>query len=71
MSVKKFASYEAIERLWLRITQLFNKKLENVAHKDASGRLVEPAHKLSFGPYEYDGTKDVSVTIYDGEYNNE
>lgn len=68
---KKFAAYEAIERLWQRITQRYDKKFEHVAHKDANGRIVEPMHKLSFGPYEYDGTKDVSVTIYDGEYHNE
>ena len=25
-------------------------------------------HKLKFGPYEYDGSKDVIVEIYDGDY---
>ena len=70
MSVKKFATYEAIDRLWVRIKQLFDKKFEHVAHKDQDGRLVEPVHKLTFGPYEYDGTKDITVTVYDGEYHD-
>lgn len=39
--------------------------------KIEDGLLVEPMHTLKFGPYEYDGSKDVSVTIYDGEYNDE
>ena len=43
----------------------------NKIQRDADGLLVEPLHKLTFGPYEYDGTKDVSVTIYDGEYKYE
>ena len=43
----------------------------NLLKVEAEGLQVDPLHKLSFGPYEYDGTKDVSVTIYDGEYTNE
>ena len=43
----------------------------NLLKAEQDGMVVEPLHTLSFGPYEYDGSKDVSVTIYDGEYNNE
>ena len=32
------------------------------------GLYVPKNHTLSFGPYKYDGTEDISVTIYDGEY---
>lgn len=36
--------------------------------EEGNGLLVPKNHKLIFGPYEYDGSKDITVTIYDGEY---
>ena len=95
MSIKKFATYEAIERLWLRIKQRYDKKLDSVTNKDDTievnsgreisarissnknnnlsvdgGLYVPKNNTLTFGPYKYDGSEDVSVAIYDGEYNN-
>ena len=101
MSIKKFATYEAIERLWLRITQRYDKKLDSVANGDetitvSSGRVISvrvssrkdnilqvdkhkglfvPKNKkLTFGSdknYVYDGTEDITVPVYNGEYNKD
>jgi len=98
MSIKKFATYEAIERLWLRITQRYDKKLDSVTNKDETvevnsgreiavrvsskkdnllkvdpdkGLLVDKMHTLTFGSdknYTYDGTEDVTVPVYKGDY---
>ena len=53
-----------------KISVNISKSENNFLKLNADGLQVGPLHKLSFGPYEYDGSKDVSVTIYDGEYNN-
>ena len=42
----------------------------NLLHVERDGlySAAPVLHKLTFGPYEYDGSKDVDVDIYDGEY---
>lgn len=70
----KLLDYSGVETLWSKILKLINRKLRvssskgNLLKESADGLLVSPLHKLTFGPYEYDGSKDISVTVYDGEY---
>ena len=43
----------------------------NVLTVDKDKGLYVPKNKkLAFGPYEYDGSQEVVVTVYDGEYND-
>ena len=92
----KFADEQALARLWERIKQRYDKKLDSVTNYDSTvevhsgreisarvsshkgnllkvdnGLLVEPLKTLKFGDYKYDGTEDVNVTVYNGEYQDE
>ena len=49
----------------VRVSSNKNNMLEVETGK---GLYVPKNHVLKFGPYEYDGTEDVIVTVYDGEY---
>lgn len=75
MENSKYLDEQGLELLWQRIVALINKSapvispIEGNQLIDNNGLYVAKQHKLTFGPYEYDGTKDVTVTVYDGEYN--
>ena len=75
--MSKYLDYEGLDLLWQRILKLVEKAEPKISPdqgnqlKNQNGLFVPKNHVLKFGPYEYDGTKDVSVTIYDGEYTNE
>ena len=100
---KKYVTDEGLKRLWERIRQRYDRKLDYVTNKDDSIQVssgheiavrVSPTHdnllkveagkglyvskpvlhKLTFGAdgeFVYDGTRDITVPVYDGTYDNE
>ena len=59
----KFASYSNLESFWKRITQRYDKRLDKIENKKMA--------KLTFGSdknYVYDGTEDIVIPVYNGEY---
>lgn len=67
---EKFVSYSNLEEFWKRITKKYDKKIEDITNR-VEILETKKLHKLTFGSdknYVYDGSEDVTVPVYNGEY---